>query len=280
MLPVEIGNLARRTVVVTFDDGYGDNLSNAKPLLELHEIPATVFVTSGYVEQEREFWWDELEAILLQPGVLPETLRLVVNGHSFEWSLAQDAYYSEEEYQRNLCWTLLDKDNPTARHGLYCSLCEVLRPLVEEERRRVLRELRTWAGAQTKGQATRRALAPDEVLRLADGELIEVGAHTVNHPVLSELSPEAQRAEIVGSKTSLEDILGQPVNSFSYPFGSRSDYTAETVRIVRKAGFTCACSNFPGTVRRRTDRFQLPRFLVRDWDGDEFARRLEEWFRA
>src|SRR5262245_19306871 len=59
------GATLRHTVVLTFDDGYADNLHHAKPLLERYDAPATVFVTSGYVGQDREFWWDELERLLL-----------------------------------------------------------------------------------------------------------------------------------------------------------------------------------------------------------------------
>jgi peptidoglycan/xylan/chitin deacetylase (PgdA/CDA1 family) len=57
---LEAGSLPPRSVVVTFDDGYRDNLHVAKPLLEQYEIPATVFVVSGYVDSDRDFWWDEL----------------------------------------------------------------------------------------------------------------------------------------------------------------------------------------------------------------------------
>ena len=112
---------------------------------------------------------------------------------------------------------------------------------------------------------------------MADDGLIEVGAHTVTHPVLSALPIEAQNAEVQQSKSDLEEVLGRPVTSFAYPFGSAADYTEETIAAARRAGFLRACSNFPGVVGPDTDRFQLPRFLVRDWDGDEFDRRLRDW---
>src|SRR5829696_4965924 len=64
---LEANKIADRTVVITSDDGYADNLTHAVPLLEQHDVPATVFVTSGYVNGGREFWWDELDRLLLQP---------------------------------------------------------------------------------------------------------------------------------------------------------------------------------------------------------------------
>ena len=135
------------------------------------------------------------------------------------------------------------------------------------------------AGTDSLARPTHRVLSSEEVLHLAQGGLVEVAAHTATHPVLSALPAAAQRDEILGSKTRLEAILPQPVVSFAYPYGAASDYTEETVAILRAVGFDYACSSFSGAVRPGSRPLELPRFLVRDWDGEEFARRLWKWTR-
>jgi peptidoglycan/xylan/chitin deacetylase (PgdA/CDA1 family) len=269
----------RREVIVTFDDGYADNLDNAKPLLERYDVPATIFVTTGYVGSRREFWKDYLERIFLQPGTLPAALDLSLNGEFHQWPLGAAASYSTEDFRRHSHWNVTKQTDPTPRQRLYRSLCQLLGSLSEDERRRVVEDLLTWAGMEVTARPTHRILSADEVLRLAEGGLVEVGSHTVTHPVLSTLPLATQRNEILSSKIRLEEILGHPVSSFAYPYGGRSHYTAETVTAVREAGFDRACSNFGGVVRRGADMWQLPRFLVRDWDGEEFADRLGEWVR-
>src|SRR5260221_14247695 len=74
----ESDEMPRRWVVVTFDDGYADNLHEAKPLLERYGVPATVFAVSGKIGSTTEFWWDEVQKILLEPSSLPGTLTLIV----------------------------------------------------------------------------------------------------------------------------------------------------------------------------------------------------------
>jgi peptidoglycan/xylan/chitin deacetylase (PgdA/CDA1 family) len=274
------GKLPKRAIVVTFDDGYVDNLWNAKPLMERYEVPSTVFVTPGHIGKEREFWWDEIGRLMLQPGTLPETLHLNVKGSSFKWELGGAAHYSMDDYQRHRCWHILEKDTPSVRHRIYCSLLELLRSLPHGERDSVLSELVTWAGDGVPTRSDHRALTPNEVRQLAEGDLVDAGAHTMTHPDLSVLAVEAQRAEIVGGKKRLEEVLGQPVSSFSYPFGGFRHYTADTLGLVRDAGFDCACTNVPGVVTPKSDLYQLPRFLVRDWDGEEFARQITRFFSA
>ena len=124
------------------------------------------------------------------------------------------------------------------------------------------------------------ACTPEEIRRLREPGLIDIGAHTCTHPMLSRLPLHEQRQEISRSKELLEEIVGNPVEAFSYPFGTRLDYNAETVECVRRSGFHLACSNFEGHVRSSTDPYQLPRYLVRNWDGETFARQLENWLHA
>jgi peptidoglycan/xylan/chitin deacetylase (PgdA/CDA1 family) len=266
----------RKPVVVTFDDGYADNLVNAKPLLERYEVPATVFVTTGYVTQHRSFWWDELEDLLLGSRRLPQSLRLNIAGVSYDWQMSPCAH-NDQTLSAQRRWNILQPESATPRQLVYRSLQQLLRLLPEESRRDVLDELRRWANGGMIAAGHSAPLSVEEVVQLASGGLVEIGAHTVTHPVLSAISVDAQFTEIQQSKTDLEEILGFPVTSFAYPFGSRSDYTEATVAATRHAGFRRACSNFPGLVGPNADVYQLPRFLVRDWDGEEFSRRLSDW---
>jgi peptidoglycan/xylan/chitin deacetylase (PgdA/CDA1 family) len=272
--------IPRRAVVITFDDGYADNLHNATPLLERQGVPATFFLSSGYVGQDQEFWWDELERLLLHPSDLPETLHVTVEGATHQWPLAPVARYSEEAFARDRLWNAMMPQERTLRQKAYLDLCRLLRTLLPEQRERVLEELRTVVGSGATGRQSHRALTVEETVALADSAVAEIGSHTVTHPVLAVLPVGRQLDELRRSRSRLEEIVGRPVLSFSYPFGARSDYTRDTIAAVRGTGFCSACSNFEGLVDRRTDPYQLPRFVVRDWDGETLSCRLEEWLRG
>jgi peptidoglycan/xylan/chitin deacetylase (PgdA/CDA1 family) len=141
----------------------------------------------------------------------------------------------------------------------------------------LLGQIAAWAGASPAARPTHRVLTRQEAAGLERGDLVELGAHSVHHPVLSALPPASQRREIEGSKAWLEELLEHPVSAFSYPFGQPSDYSAETIALVRGAGFECACVLREGLAKPATDPFQLPRTQVPDWGRDEFEKRLTEW---
>jgi len=267
------GQTPADAIVVTFDDGYADNLHAARPLLERHGVPATVFVTSAALGSTG-FWWDRLTRILLAPGSLPSTLQLPVAGRTLEATLGRDAVWDAAAAASHPEWEPWGERHPTARHHAYRTFYDALFPLDAAEREPALAAL---PPPGTGDGHEDRPLSVSELRALADGGLVEIGCHTRTHPVLARLPRAAQGDEIRIARRDLEAIVGTPVTSFAYPFGRRQDYDASTVALVRDAGFTCACSNFDGPVGPRTDPFQLPRFQVRDWDGDGLAAALRAW---
>ena len=274
------GDLGRKTVrprsvVVTFDDGYADNLT-AAALLKAANVPATVFVATGYLDQRREFWWDELERILLSDVALPARIELTLVGESVEVDLRGTDPIDTNACHAHDTWNVTHCNDPTPRHALYRRLFEPLRRAPHDERWEALDLLRRRADQPMTVRPAHRMMSEGEVRELASDGLIDVGAHTITHPVLSLRSTADQHREIVDSKKALERILDREVTTFSYPYGTRRDYTGETVELTRTAGFTCACSNFNEPIGRQTDLFQLPRVLVRDWDGETFLRHIEE----
>ena len=271
------GMSPERAVALTFDDGYADNLERAKPALESHGVSATVFLTAAYIGGDREFWWDELERLLLTPGRLTSPLRLRIGNVTREWDLGDSSDTCADAAARHSDWNVERRDNPTARHRVYRDLCGILRTLSCSERDIALGDLLNAAGRVSGARTTHRVLGAEDVLRLTHNGVVDVGVHSVSHPVLARLSPAAQEDEIAGGKASIEALTGRPVCSFAYPFGTSSDYTRATVGLVRKAGFAVACTAIPGRVGRRSDALQLPRMLVRNWDGDEFRVRLKRW---
>lgn len=244
------GNVPDKAIVVTFDDGYADNLWNAKPLLERYGAPATVFVSTGFVGTKREFYWDELERLLLLDCKANEVY-LDINGQKCHWQLA----------------------TPEERLKAYHEIHDSLTPLSPNEREKVIEQLRQRLGAEGEGRDDCRVMTADELLEISRDGLVEIGAHTVNHPDLSVLPPELQWQEIVASKRQLEGRLNRPIRWFAYPYGRGN---AATRQLVQDAGFEAACAVIHRTVNENDDLYRLPRFFVENWDGEVFMKRLSE----
>ncbi|HEY3354817.1 MAG TPA: polysaccharide deacetylase family protein [Polyangia bacterium] len=274
------GTLPDRAVAVTFDDGYADNCDVAAPLLERHAVPATVFVTTAGIDAGRELYWDEVERVLLCPGLLPRRLALGAGAARRTWYLGDAADYPPEEERRHRGWNATRRFAPTARHAAYRGLLAHLGGLGVAARAELLRELRECADLGPEGRPSHATLGTAALRQLAAGGHVAIGAHTVNHPRLARLPRPEQETEMTASKLRLEALLGAPVTCFAYPFGHRGDYGPETVAAARRAGFTVACTTEPGTVTAATSPLELPRALVRDCSGRTFARRLERWWHA
>jgi peptidoglycan/xylan/chitin deacetylase (PgdA/CDA1 family) len=269
------GRIPGRAVAVTFDDGYADNLHAAAPLLARYGMQATVFVAGACLEG-KPFFYDELEEILLLAPRLPRKLSLIAGGRKYAWDMGNWSRLPKTAGQDYWKWNLESPDDPTPRHRCYRELFGLLRGAAPEVRRRTIAALRKAAGVQSA--PARRWMTKAEIRRAATEGTLEFGAHTRSHPALNRLALEDQRAEIVSGKRMLEEAAGMPARAFAYPYGSPWDVAPETLRLAREAGFVLACANTPAPVDGESDPYWLPRCLVRDWNGDEFSRRLRSFF--
>lgn len=242
-------------VLLTFDDGYADNHHAARPLLEKHGMQALFYIASGYIGSGREYWWDELERLLLVNEQLPKELDFAMNGLRIRWSA-------------------MDGDVARQARIAYEDRSAVLRAMPSAVRDAILAELRAHLGSRVH-RGTHLPMTVQELEAFASSRAVVIGAHTQWHPSLAQVDPAEQEAEIHGSKRDLEAMLGRPVRYFSYPFGTGADFNRTTERIAREAGFLHTAANYPGFVHARSPVHHFPRFLVRDWDGPEFAQRMD-----
>jgi peptidoglycan/xylan/chitin deacetylase (PgdA/CDA1 family) len=246
----EWSDMAKPAVCVTFDDGYADNALEALPILEEVGVPATFFVSTGNVGTDREFWWHEVERLILGQRVLPPMFSLEVPARS--WKTGSEA----------------------ERRILYDGLVRLMKDALPRQRGEWLDRLRCWAEVEPAPNDRHSSMTPEELRLLGGSSMVTIGAHTVSHSRLASLSVSEQEEEVVASKRQLETWLGREITVFSYPFGRRCDYAKETIALCREAGFTKVAANFPGQAHRWTDPYQIPRHLVRNWPLELFAEKL------
>jgi peptidoglycan/xylan/chitin deacetylase (PgdA/CDA1 family) len=243
-------------VVVTFDDGYADNLYQALPIIAEAGVPATFFISTGTLGTRMEFWSDEIEYLILGEGNRPIRFAL-----------------QDEEYRHD--WPATSREERLALHRALHSL---MLKISAHRREDWLDQLRRWASLDRAGRDAYRSLTREELQELAASPWVTIGAHGVTHTPLAVLDELGQSQEISLSKQVLEDMLNRKIDFFSYPFGGHRQYDATTRRLCRVAGFRHAVTTLPGQVHRWTDPFQLPRQMVRDWDVQTFAARLENFW--
>lgn len=228
------GDLPPRSACITFDDGYADNLSVALPILERYGFAATVFVSSGFLAGG-QMWNDSIvEAVrVIRPG--PLDLRF----------LGLDEYLVE--------------DGP-GRFGAAVEIIRASKYLPVQRRSEIVQHLEQLSGVESQG-----LMLTHEGLRELRRRGVEIGGHTVSHPILASLREDEARREIVQGKADLEAILGESIKFFAYPNGRKGqDYRLQDVNLVREAGFVAAVTTNWGVSSPETSRFELPRFTP--WD--------------
>jgi len=221
-----------RCCSLTFDDGWKDNFDYAYPILKRHEVPATIFVTTGLLGTNKWFWPDEVSFLLMN------TLENIPITQDIDPHLGE----AIEKFMRGL-----------SQEKVLSDIIFRMKAMCPEDRDRTLIHLRKIC----HGQPSERALLSwDEVHEMFDSRLIAFGSHTVNHTLLDQVAPDIMHREISVSGLMLRRDLGAADLVFAYPNGN---YTHDVATAVQDNGYVGAVTTVRGFVGKKVDLFQLPR---------------------
>ncbi len=235
--------------VITFDDGYRDNFTDAYPILRRYEAPATIFIACDHIETGATAW-HQMDTAIRRTAL--QRLDLTAEGLG-SFPLATLA-------ERRQCIRTLHR---------------LLKKLDNGSRLAIMAEIGARCGF---GGDDRIMLQWDEVKAMADEGLVTIGSHTLSHPILTRIPAEQVRREIEISKGIIEEKIGRNVEHFAYPNGRPEDFDESTVELIRRSGYRSACTTIAGCNQTGGDLFRLRRIdvtygLCEDFGG-RFSRRM------
>jgi peptidoglycan/xylan/chitin deacetylase (PgdA/CDA1 family) len=243
------GRLPARALAITFDDGYADNHDVAMPVLRRHGLSATFFIATSFLDGGR-MWNDTVVESIRRTRLAALPLQ------GLGLSLPER----------------LELPHGAGRAQTIQQVLEAMKYLPHERRVEVARQIGERSGTELPSDL----MMTTSQLRAMAAAGMQIGAHTVTHPILAGLDDAAARAEIEDSRTQLQALLGQPVELFAYPNGRPGrDYGPRDVDLVRRAGFRAAVSTSYGVSCAGTARMhELPRFTPWDRDRWRFGARM------
>lgn len=249
-------NYQDKQIVVTFDDGYADNLYNALPILEKYNVPATIFVATGQIMNNKVMWWDELYELVVE---MNDNNSIKVSDRLFgcEWTTSN--------YEQKLnCYYAIHK---MINH--YISV---------ETKDRWIEELRQQIGYNID-MHDYALLTAEELFCLSESKLITIGGHTLSHMSLGKMNLKEQEFEILENIRQLENITKKKINVFSYPFGVEDvDCNQDTISICKQNGITKAATTAQKLCTLGSNSLLIPRIEVKNWTEKEFIKKIEEFW--
>jgi len=236
--------LPSRAVSITFDDGYADNYLNALPILQKNNLPATFFIATGYLNGGI-MWNDQvIEAIR---RLKTATLDLTADGLA-----------------------LFDVSTPEQKVATAHQILNKIKHMDGDKRQAIANSI----ASQVDSMPADLMLTDEQLIKLHQAGM-EIGGHTVTHPILANLDKETVWQEIIENKQSLEKLLKIQLQHFAYPNGKPGqDYRPEQTELIKAAGYQAAVATQWGVVNKDGDFYQLPRFTPWDKTALRFMSRL------
>jgi len=248
----------KNAVVLTFDDGYKDLLTNAHPILEKHGLPATFFVSSSQNGSTLPAWWDVTYNLLSGLFIEKyEMIRTALNGMEVERFFSRDLLSEDAEIRRR---TLI-------------RFIEELQNVSEETRNRFIAMLQKKTGLDIKKFSSENSFLTGDDLKFLSAEGMDIQSHGRTHVFLSKLDMEDIQYEIQGSKQELEQLLKKEIVGFTYPGG---DYLEHIKKITRDFGYQYAVTADNGINSKRTNPWALKRIMIGNEDISDKKRRFSK----
>lgn len=220
-----------RFAIITFDDGYRDSYKNAFPILRSHGIPATIFLTTGFIGSGQLFWWDIIRYMVWNTKI--KCFKNDIKSYNLSLNLEKTHLIAQLEY--------------------------MLKCIPESKKNKIICDLIDYFNVELPNDLGKELiLSWDEVKEMNENG-IDFGSHTVSHPILSNISITDAIYEINQSKRDIEQKIGMPVNSFSYPNGQPLDFNPSIIKLVKKSGYKCALTTKQKSVSLEEEKFELPR---------------------
>lgn len=232
--------LPQGSVAVTFDDSYKNIRDTALPILKKYGIPATFFISTGFIGTNKRFWTDRVEHIINLTKI--NSFNLAFNG--------QDSYFDLSSREFRIRAVIEIK-------GLLKKVSSIKRDLAVER-------LREKLGVHDNGDtiSNYENLSWEDVSTLNDPPLYEIGGHTENHEILSYLDEERLNSEIFICLKDLKEHLGCPADLFSYPEGQADHFNDHVISILKKYGIKICPTAIYGFNSLNTDPFYLKRIMA------------------
>jgi peptidoglycan/xylan/chitin deacetylase (PgdA/CDA1 family) len=265
----------RKTVCISFDDGYRDNFITARPLLKKYAIPATFFISSGYIDSGQLFWWDQLADLLLTSQQLPFGLSLRIGNEQYSFSFERNSSLSDQE-RNEICQWRPPQNPPNRRCDVFLKLWTLLRPLEVSEQKSLVQQLMEAIEPNSlPAAAERHPMTESELVEMGDDSLFTIGLHTENHAALGLHAPSFQEREVLQNRRHLESMTGRKADIISFPYGS---YNGDSLELAEKLSLSGCFTSKRSLIFRQTNHYQLGRYPVKNWSGEEFKAKLDHWF--
>ena len=262
-------NITEESICITFDDCYADNYTNAKPILEKYNCPATFFISTAFIGSTIPFWWEELEIILLHSIKLPGRLLLKIDGESHSY-IFDESKLTEKKLLQHANWKWYECP-PTDRCEVFLKIWGQLRVLLIDAIATNIEVLRKWSGSINTGNS-RLPMNDQQVSELSKNPQFTIAMHTHTHPDLKEKELNFQTEEILSCKMTLKANYGVDSNCLAYPFGK---YDTNTIKAVKNLGIDACFTTYPSDIYAYSKRSILGRYQVFNENYKSLKNRLK-----